>query len=59
MAPDDCCFYFYCVNVHFQRKKLCKKAKQKVLRNSLNSLDCLTDYRNQTMIILKKKLKSC
>ena len=21
MVPGDCCFYFYCVNVHFHRKK--------------------------------------
>ena len=55
MVPGDCCFYFYCVNFHFHRKKLYKKAKKKVLRNSLNSLDCLTDYRNQTIINRIKK----
>ena len=21
MVPDDCCFYVYCVNVHFHRNK--------------------------------------
>ena len=21
MLPSDCCFYIYCVNVHFHRKK--------------------------------------
>ena len=28
MVPGDCCFYVYCVNVHFHRKKNTKNVLQ-------------------------------
>ena len=31
MVPGDCCFYVYCVNVHFHRKKMFSHASDFVL----------------------------
>ena len=28
MVPGDCCFYVYCVNVHFHREKIIQRQKK-------------------------------
>ena len=47
MVPGNCCFYVYCVNFHFHRKKLLEKPEKKMEKSRADTISRLKNFCKQ------------
>ena len=57
MVPRDCCFYVYCVNVHFHRKKKSNYMINKIRERALRLI--LTEHLSDFDTLLQNNKDAC